>query len=101
MDIQGPLPVVANDGTTSNLEFIDSKSGWLYFSTIPDLGSSTVLNHLIDFRSRAEKQTGKLIKRVRTDQGTAFMGSFLSYLDANGMIKDKKSSIHSSPSGQS
>lgn len=89
IDVQGPFPIVANDGTHSNLKMIDSKSGWLYFTTIPNLRAATVLNHFIKSKSRIEKQTGKYIKRVRTDQGTEFMGQFLSYLDLSGIIKEK------------
>lgn len=89
MDVQGPFQIVANDETTSNLKFIDSKSGWLYFNTKPELSAHPVLNHFINFKTRAEKQTGKSIKRVRTDQGTSFMDEFLSYLHLSGMIMEK------------
>jgi len=89
IDIQGPFPIVANDGTTSNLKFIDSKSGWLYFTTIPNLRAATVLDHFLKFKTRLEKQTGKEIKRVRTDQGTEFMGEFLTHLEMSGIIKEK------------
>ncbi len=78
IDVQGLFPLLANDGTTSNLKMIDSKSGWLYLTTIFNLRAATVLDHFIKFKTRIEKQTGKAIKRVRTDQGTEFMGQFLS-----------------------
>ena len=89
IDVQGPFPLLANDETASNLKMIDSKSGWLYFTTIPNLRAVTVLDHFIKFKARIEKQTGKAIKRVCTDQGTEFMGQFLSYLDLSGIIKEK------------
>ena len=89
MDVQGPFPVFANDGSCYNLKFIDSRSGWLYYTTIANCQANTILNHFINFKARIEKQTGFQIKRVRTDQGTEFMGQFLSYLDASGIIKEK------------
>ena len=89
IDVQGPFPVVANDGTTSNLKFIDSRSSWLHFTTIPNLQASTVLDNFLKFKTRVEKQTGKEIKRVRTDQGTEFMGAFLTHLETSGIIKEK------------
>jgi hypothetical protein len=76
IDVQGPFPVVANDGTNANVKFIDSKSGWLHYSTIPDLRAATILDNFLKFKTRVEKQTGKQIKRVRTDQETEFMGEF-------------------------
>ena len=89
IDVQGPFPVIANDGTSSNLKFIDSKSGWLYYTTIPNLRAATVLDHFLKFKTRLEKQTGKEIKRVRTDQGTEYMGDFLTHLELSGLIKEK------------
>ena len=89
IDVQGPFPVTASDGTNSNLKFIDSKSGWMYYTTIPNLRAATILDHFIKFQTRIERQTGKAIKRVRTDQGTEFMGQFLSHLELSGIIKEK------------
>lgn len=89
VDVQGPFPIFANDGTCSNLKFIDSKSGWLHYRTIPNLRATTILDQFINFKTRIELQTGKQIKRVRSDQGTEFMGEFLTYLDLCGIIKEK------------
>ena len=36
-----------------------------------------------------ERQTGKQIKKVRTDHDTEFMGEFLSHLELSGIIKEK------------
>jgi len=88
-DIQGPFKTVAHDGTTYNLKFIDSKSGWLYFTTIPDGTANTTLDHFLKFQARIERQTGKKIKRVRTDGGAEYMKEFLAHLAAEGLIKEK------------
>ena len=89
IDVQGPFPVIANDGTCYNLKLIDSKSGWLYYTTIPNARANTILDHFLKYKARVEKQTGREIKRVRTDQGTEFMGEFLSYLEISGIVKEK------------
>ena len=39
IDLQGPFPFIANDGTSSNVKMIDSKSNFLFFATIPDTKS--------------------------------------------------------------
>ena len=89
IDVQGPFPIIANDGTTSNVKAIDSKSNFLYFATVPDTKASTILDEFLKYKSRIERQTGMKIKRVRTDQGVEYMGEFLAYLDLSGIIKEK------------
>lgn len=89
IDLQGPFSVVANDGTSSNVKMIDSKSNFLYFATIPDTKSSTVLDEFIKYKARIEKQTGLKIKCVRIDGGNECMGQFLAYLDLSGVVKEK------------
>ncbi len=87
-DIQGPFPITANDGTNYNLKFIDSKSGWLYYTTVTDCTANTVLDHFLKYKVRLEKQTGKLVKRVRTDGGVEYMKEFMAHLSAEGLIKE-------------
>jgi hypothetical protein len=89
IDVQGPFPVVANDGTNSNVKMIDSKSNFLYFTTVPDTKAATMLDSFLIFKARIEKQTGLQIKRVRADQGVELMGEFLAYLDLSGIVKEK------------
>jgi hypothetical protein len=89
IDIQGPFPVIANDGSCYNLKMIDTKSSWLYFTTIPNTKSETVLDHFLQFKARIERQTGRKIKRVRTDQGNEFLKEFLSNLVLSGIIDEK------------
>jgi hypothetical protein len=69
------------------LEIIESS--WLYYTTIPDTTANTSLDHILNFKAKIEKQTGKRIKRIRTDGGTEYMGGFLSYINAEGIIKEK------------
>jgi hypothetical protein len=89
IDIQGPFPVIANDGTNYNIKMIDSKSSFLYYTTVPDTRSSTAMDKFMTFKARIEKQTGLEIKRVRTDGGQEVMGEFLAYLELSGIVKEK------------
>jgi hypothetical protein len=89
LDVQGPFPIVASDGTQSNLKLIDCASDWLYYTTLNNTRSNTILQHFMTFKTRLEKQTGRSIKRVRTDGGNEFMGEFLAYLELSGIIKEK------------
>jgi len=89
IDIQGPFPIIANDGTNYNIKMIDSRSNFLYYTTVPDTKSTTAMDKFMTFKARIEKQTGLEIKRVRTDGGPEVMGEFLAYLELSGIIKEK------------
>lgn len=89
LDLQGPFPVIANDGTNTNLKIIDCKSDWLYFKTIPNKSANTILDVFMSYNARIEKQTNKTIKRVRTDSGNEFMAQFIPYLQLSGIMKEK------------
>jgi hypothetical protein len=88
-DSQGPFPVVAHDGTTSNIKSIDVKSGYLKMETLPDRKAATALAAFQRFKSRLERRTGKLINVLRTDQGTEFDGNFRKYLIDCGIVRQK------------
>ena len=57
--------------------------------TIPNREASTVLLAFKRFQKRLERRTGQLVKNVRCDQGTEYMGEFLEYLEAEGIVKQK------------
>ena len=86
-DTQGPLPVIASDGTKNNVKFVDKKSRYTKMFTLPNREASTILHYFKQFKSRMENITGKNIKNIRTDQGTEYKGEFLEYLTENGIIK--------------
>jgi len=89
IDAQGPFSITANDGTCMNLKMIDYKSNWLKFATVKSLNAKDTLDLFINYQQKLERQTGKKIKRVRTDGGKEYMKDFLSYLDLSGIIKEK------------
>jgi hypothetical protein len=88
-DTQGPFPLRAFDGSNSNVKFIDAKSGYCKMETIPNMEAKSILNAFKRFQSRLERRTGSLIKNVRCDQGTEYMGEFLEFLENNGIVKQK------------
>ncbi len=88
-DTQGPFPVRAFDGTNGNIKFIGAASGYLKMETISDHTAATMLGAFQRFKTRLEKQTGKHIKAISTDQGTEYQGVFQLYLEEQGIIKRK------------
>ena len=88
-DTQGPFPIVGLDGTQNNIKFIDNKSRYVKFETLPNKEAKTALAAFVRFQARMEPCTGKKIKNIRTDQGTEYMGEFLSYIEEQGIIKQK------------
>ena len=100
MDSQGPFPVIAHNGSSSNIKFIDNKSAYVKMETLPDRKAKTALDAFISFKTRLELRTGKKIKIVRTDQGTEFNGDFAKYLESNGIIKQKGLSYYHTHPGK-
>jgi hypothetical protein len=88
-DTQGPFPLRAFDGSNFNVKFIDSKSGYCKMETIANMEAKTILQVFKRFQSRMERRTGFLIKNVRCDQGTEYMGEFLAFLEEKGIVKQK------------
>ncbi len=87
-DVQGPFPVPAIDGTSSNVKFVDKLSRYVVMESIANKEAATILGGAFQrFKSRFENVTGKRILNVRTDQGTEYLGEFLNYLQENGIIK--------------
>jgi hypothetical protein len=50
--------------------------------TIPDRSAATCLGSFKRVQARLERHTGHLIKYLRTDGGTEYMGTFLDYLES-------------------
>ena len=89
IDLQGPFPRLAQDGSKMNIKMIDGLSGYVKMETLPDKMASTVTEVFKRFQRRMERRTDKKIKIVRTDGGTEFAGEFLSYLEEQGIVKQK------------
>ena len=78
-DVCGPMEIAAIDGERYFVTFIDGASGRLAVSVLCSKGD--VLENFIAYRQRAEKDTGKQIKTLRTDGGGEYMNNkFYTYL---------------------
>ena len=88
-DSQGLFPILAIDGSRSNIKFIDTYSGYLKMETLPDSTAASALSAFQRYQARLERRTGCKIKALRTDGGSEFMGSFGNNLVSNGIILQK------------
>jgi hypothetical protein len=57
-DSQGPYPVVAVDGTKSNIKFVDAATSFIKMETIGDRTATTSLKAFQNFKVRSELKTG-------------------------------------------
>lgn len=76
----------ARDGTSINIKAIDVGSGFLMMRSLKSKESVETANFLKLIKSLLETQTTKVIKNIRTDDGTEFRGHFEAFLNENGMI---------------
>jgi hypothetical protein len=88
-DSQGPFPIVAYDGSTSNIKFVDSRSKYCKMETISDRTAASALAAFKRFQARMERRLEKKIKNLRVDMGVEYMGCFLNYLEEQGIVKQK------------
>lgn len=87
VDLQGPFPLRALDGTNTNIKFVDAFSGYIKFETIPDKSSASCFSALQRYKTRMETRTGALMNVIAVDQGTEFDGQFLSLIQSSGMTR--------------
>ena len=89
IDLQGPLPVLAIDGTCSNLKLVDDFTGFITMKSIGDKSSETIANLIKVYKDRFELKTGCKMISLASDQGTEFDGAVLTLLEEWGMTKLK------------
>ncbi|KAI3768676.1 hypothetical protein L2E82_19506 [Cichorium intybus] len=72
-DICGPINPISNTGKKYFLSFIDdySRKGWVYLLT----EKSQALESFKDFKDKVEKETGKVVKALRTDRGGEYLSN--------------------------
>jgi hypothetical protein len=56
VDIQGPFPVISNDGTRMNIKAVDSHSGYVKMELIHDKSATTRTDFIRRFHTRSERQ---------------------------------------------
>ena len=81
--------IKSNDGTTNNIKIIDHFSKYLKTFLLPNRTAARLLEDLAPYVARMERQTGKSIKFIRTDQGGEFDGVVLDFLASKGIVRQK------------
>ena len=83
-DLVGPLPVKSLNGSRYICVFTDdySRKSWTYFLKT----KGEAYEKFRVFREMVEKETGRQIKKLRTDRGGEFLStSFITYCERNGI----------------
>jgi len=83
-DICGPIEPISNSGKRYFFSLIDdySRKGWVYLLS----EKSEALDYFKLYKNMVEKETGALIKCLRTDRGGEFNSlAFRSFCDENGI----------------
>ena len=86
-DVCGPLKVRTLGGASYFLTFIDdcSRKVWVYLLSSKD----QVLGKFKEFHVMVERQSGKKLKRVRSDNGGEYIGPFDAYCREHGIVHEK------------
>lgn len=81
-DVWGPASVPSIEGHRYFVNFVDgfSRMNWIF----PIVHKSDVFSTFVKFRTQIEKQTGKEIKSIQTDNGGEFM-ALTKYLEQLGI----------------
>jgi len=81
------FPEKSIGGAKYIVSFIDdySRKAFVYLMKNKD----EVFNLFIDFKTYVERQTGKVLKAVVTDNGGEYLGRFENYLKENGIRHTK------------
>ena len=85
-DICGPMRTPTPSGERYFVTFIDEASGRLAVALLRSKGE--VFDNFVIYRRRAEKDTGKAIRNLRSDGGGEYLNEkFLTYLRDAGIVK--------------
>lgn len=87
-DLVGPMPTASLGGHRYFLNFVDdySKKVFIY----PLKLKSEAFNFFVEFKNYAEKQTGKKLKMIRSDNGGEFVNKqFEKFTKEHGIIHQK------------
>lgn len=87
-DVVGPMPTESLGGHKYFVTFIDDFSKKIF--AFPITRKSDVFDIFVEFKTMAEKQTGKQLKTLRSDNGGEYVNSrFDTYCRENGIIHQK------------
>ena len=85
-DVCGPMQTATITGERYFVTFVDEASGRIAVALLKE--KHQVLENFKIYRRRAEKDTGKSIRRLRTDGGGEYLNTkFGAYLEQEGIVK--------------
>ena len=84
-DTMGPLPVLGLEDEAYVVTALDDFSG--YAETILVRAKSSAATALVDLLVRWQRQLGRTISTLRTDQGTEFKGALAEYCTRKGIVR--------------
>ena len=85
-DICGPMQTATFANERYFVTFVDEASGRITVALLQS--KAEAFENFVSYRNRAEKDTGKQIKTLRTDGGGEYLNrNFLSYLRSAGIVK--------------
>lgn len=93
-DVYGPIEVESLDDQKYFLTFIDeaSRKLWVYFLKTKD----EVFQHIQEFHAMVEREIGKKLKCLRTDNGGEYTSNAFEAYCANRGIRNE-TTIHDTP----
>ena len=83
-DICGQFPE-SEGNSIYNLTFLDEATQYAYAISIPDKSSETVKKAFTDWIVKVERETGRKVKRLRTDGGGEYQGELTPILTSLGI----------------
>src|SRR5277367_3916835 len=87
-DLCGPIDPTTYGGTNYYLLFTDDFTRMTYIYPLKKKSSADVLEKFKEYKPEVEKQTGKLIKRLRTDGGGEYERWMEAHLKGSGIIHE-------------
>src|SRR5277367_2465981 len=87
-DLCGPIDPTTYGGTNYYLLFTDDLTRMTYIYPLKKKSSADVLEKFKEYKPEVEKQTGKLIKRLRTDGGGDYERWMEAHLKGSGIIHE-------------
>ena len=87
-DLCGPIEPASYGGTKYYLLFTDDFTGMTHIYPLKKKSSADVLEKFREYKPEMEKQTGKVIKRLRTDGGGEYEKWMRLHLKGSGIIHE-------------
>lgn len=87
-DVMGPMETKTVSGARFILTFVDDFSGMVFVRFLKE--KSEVFNSFTQFIKLVENQTGRKIKKLRSDNGTEYTSNkMMSFMQENGILHQK------------